>query len=183
MWNNVTLGAIVATDERGALGFQGKLPWHLPSELKHFKQLTLGQVLLWGATTFRQFPKALPGRAHLVLSRQQVITQDSALPINCAQSTVHWGADWQELLTMASEQGVKEVWIAGGGSIYELLKDFIDHWHVTTVHTQVPQADCFISLPNWSECQLLEHFPGQERGEPFTWSYHHWRCSISADFK
>jgi len=61
---------IAAVAKNGVIGANGKLPWHLPEDLKHFKKLTLNHPIIMGRRTWESFPKPLPGREHIVISRR-----------------------------------------------------------------------------------------------------------------
>lgn len=62
---------IWAEDEDGRIGYQGALPWHLPADLKHFKELTSNHIIVMGRKTFDSFPGLLPKRKHIILSTNQ----------------------------------------------------------------------------------------------------------------
>lgn len=120
---------IVAADPTGVIGVDGKLPWHYPEDLKRFKQITLGGVLIMGSRTFKSLPGVLHGREIIVLSRQCLG------PIT--------GATVTNSLTMALEMSEtlfsgKSVWIAGGAEVYckalnDGLVDLIDFTEVPPV--------------------------------------------------
>jgi len=114
------LGMIVACDRNGAIGKDGDLPWKQPTDLQHFKQVTMGSNLIMGRKTWDSLPGMLPGRAHYVLSRGEVegvevIALDKALEM--------------------------EGWVIGGGEIYELFLPHVEELHRTIIDARVLDAD------------------------------------------
>ena len=126
--------AAVAEENR-AIGKEGKLPWHLPEDLKRFKQLTLGHPLLMGRRTFEslvdQFGGPLPGRRNVVLTSQGPLT------------------DWPDVETYASTEeamqvleGSERIFIGGGGAVYEQFLPQADRLELTLVEGDY-QGDAF----------------------------------------
>src|SRR3546814_1653992 len=76
--NMITL--VLARAENGVIGRDGKLPWHLPADLKRFKALTMGRPMIMGRKTFESFPAPLPGRRHIVLTRDLDWSAEGAEP-------------------------------------------------------------------------------------------------------
>jgi len=114
------LGMIVACDRNGAIGKDGDLPWRQSTDLQHFKEVTMGSNLIMGRKTWDSLPGILPGRTHYVLSRGEV--------------------EGVEVITF--EQALElEGWIIGGGQIYELFLDHVNHLHRTIIDSRVSEAD------------------------------------------
>lgn len=108
----------------GVIGLDGDMPWHVPEDLKHFKDLTMGQVLIMGRNTWASFPDAvrpLPGRTSVVVSR--TLAKDPQDP-QLAHDSVHVVADLQSGLDLAGELKTGPmVWVVGGGSLYDQALD------------------------------------------------------------
>lgn len=157
---------IVAMDLTGAIGQQGVLPWHIKSELQHFKTLTMGHPLVMGYTTFASFKKPLPGRMHLVLSTKHRSDRVDA--------DVHFFATLEELQKFVRVHNFKKVFVAGGASIYQLMQDMIDHWHVSVVQMKVANADTYFSDKSWEkhskDWELVEQRDYSAEGE-IPWQY------------
>ena len=114
------LGMIVACDRNGAIGKDGDLPWRQSTDLKHFKEVTMGSNLIMGRKTWDSLPGLLPGRTHYVLSRGEV--------------------EGVEVITF--EQALElEGWIIGGGQIYELFLGHVNQLHRTIIDARVSEAD------------------------------------------
>lgn len=121
---------IVATDERGAIGRDGRLPWHLPDDLKRFKALTMGKPIVMGRKTWDSIGRPLPGRHNIVVSRRR----DLEIP----------GATMAASLdaALAAAGDVPEICVVGGAEIYRLALPMTDVVHLTRVHAVV-EADTF----------------------------------------
>lgn len=125
---------IVAMAENGVIGCEGGMPWHLPSDLRHFKALTLGRVLVMGRRTFLSIGRPLKGRTTLVVSRD---------PAFAAQG-VRVFADLEAALVegrrLAAAAGRGGLVVAGGGAIYAATIGQADRLFVTRVHAR-PAGD------------------------------------------
>lgn len=148
----VRVNAIVGIADNRVIGLDNKLPWHLPADLKRFKELTMGCTVLMGRKTFESLPekfRPLPGRVNVVVSR----TKTSAdFP-----SEVQVVAD-PEAYISAVKQGEIEVagdilWVIGGQKIYELLLPFCDGLFLTRIHSSHP-GDAFFP-PYESDFEVL----------------------------
>ncbi len=126
------ISIIVATDQRGAIGKDNNLLWRLPNDMKHFRELTIGHTVIMGRRTFESLPKgALPDRKNIVLTTEPDTRFD-----DCVVYNTLWGA------LMATE-GEDEVFIIGGGNVYEQALEVADKLYLTLVHHTFPEADTF----------------------------------------
>jgi dihydrofolate reductase len=150
----VTLSLIAALDRNYAIGRGGVMPWHLPDDLKRFKQLTLGKAVLMGRKTALAIGKPLPGRRNLVLTR-------SASAPFVGQETV---ASIDSAVEMA--QGA-ELAVIGGGEVYALALPAATHLHLTWIDTAAENADAFFprfDAGQWNEIRRIAH-PADARHE------------------
>lgn len=131
-----------AQDEAGAIGKDGILPWHLPADLKHFKEVTMGHAMLMGKKTFDSFPGLLPGRKHVVLTHHEIA--------NPKVEVLHGEADLKKWL---KDHEAEEVCVIGGASLFELLKDRVDCLEVTKIKGTFP-ADTYMPNLNWDAFSL-----------------------------
>ncbi len=134
--------AIVAMDKHGAIGRYGKLPWHIPSDLKLFKNSTIGSHVLMGCTTAQSIPDGqLDGRTLHVLSTRVWLNQ--------AYPQTQYHCDLESVLKAVPER--QTLWIAGGSQIYKLCEPLTDEMQITHVETTVSGADAFfpVDLKNW----------------------------------
>ncbi|WP_350285032.1 dihydrofolate reductase [uncultured Croceitalea sp.] len=127
--NELTI--IAAAAENNALGINNDLPWHLPDDFKRFKQLTTGHKIIMGRKTLESFPKALPNREHIV------ITRDSAYQPKFDCIIKHSLED-----AVAYTKNDRQVYIIGGGQIYKQAMSIATKIELTRVHAEV-KADTF----------------------------------------
>lgn len=127
----MTLTAIAAVARNGVIGAQGDLPWRLPADLRRFKALTTGHVLVMGRKTFESIGRALPGRTTIVVTRQPGWSADG---VRVASSV-------DDALVAAAELG-PETFVAGGAEIYAQTLARADRLELTEVHAE-PEGDTF----------------------------------------
>lgn len=142
---------IYARARNGVIGRDNGLPWHLPADLKHFKALTLGKPMIMGRKTFESFPAPLPGRRHIVLTRDTAWARDGA---EVAHSV-------EQALAMAGEG---EIAIVGGAEIYALFMPLATQVELTEVDLDA-QGDTHMPplAHEWREVAREDHPPKDGR--------------------
>lgn len=125
------ISAIVATDRNHAIGHNGKIPWHLPADLRYFKEVTQGHHILMGRKTHDSIGMPLKNRIGLVLTRQHDFSSDWAEKVR----------SMEEAIQIAKEAGETELFIIGGGEIYLQTLAYWDRIYWTKINTVVPKAD------------------------------------------
>ncbi|WP_426235686.1 dihydrofolate reductase [Pararhizobium sp. DWP1-1-3] len=125
------MSIVVAVSANGVIGRDGGLPWHLPSDLKRFKALTLGKPVIMGRKTWASIGGPLPGRPNIVISRDAHFAPEGAIAVQSLEAAL------VEARRSAAELGVDEVCIIGGGEIYRQAIDLADLLHVTTVAAEI----------------------------------------------
>ena len=144
---------VVARARNGVIGRNGKLPWHLPADLRHFKEVTMGTPMIMGRRTFESLPGLLPGRRHVV------ITRDSHWE---AEGAVRAGSP-DEALALADAPFVS---IIGGAEIFALFEPRAQAVELTEVHADV-EGDTFMPAFDptvWREQARIDH--PAEQGRP-----------------
>lgn len=136
------ISIIVAVDEQGGIGKNNRLPWHLPSDLKRFKAITIGHHLVMGRKTYETIGRPLPGRQMIIVTRQKNYTQFGA-------TVVH---SLREALDFAEENHESEVFVIGGGEIFRQAISLADKIYLTTVHADVDAEVKFpkLDLSKWT---------------------------------
>ena len=124
------ISLIVAVDEKGGIGKNNQLPWHMPIDLKRFKALTMGHHLVMGRKTFETIGRPLPGRNMIIVTRQKDYSATNCTMVNSLNEALRLAKDHQE----------REVFIIGGGEIFRQSIDLADKIYLTKVHTDA-QAD------------------------------------------
>ena len=125
---------IVAVDRNGAIGKDGKLPWHYSADMKFFKETTTGNACVMGYNTWLTLKKPLPNRLNIVLSRKADIEQ---------QDSVVLCRDVESVLSMAKDID-GDLFVIGGAQVYRSFLPYIEKWLVTEVPLTVEGADTFV---------------------------------------
>lgn len=125
---------IVAVAKNNAIGKDGKLPWHYPADLKHFKETTGGQAVVMGMNTWRSIGRPLPNRLNIVLSRSAQIDRDNNLIFLRSE---------QEAIDLAKFLKC-DLFIIGGSKTYAGFGESIEAWIVTHVPDEIENADVFM---------------------------------------
>lgn len=134
---------IAAVAENNALGKDNELVWHLPNDFKRFKSLTTGHHIIMGRKTFESFPKPLPNRTHVVITRNKDYNPEGCIVVNSMEKAI----------AICPENETS--FIIGGGEIYNLGLPFADQLEITRVHHSF-DADAFfpeITSDDWKEIQ------------------------------
>lgn len=122
---------VVAMGEKNEIGFENQLLWHLPKDLKHFKEITSGHPVIMGRKTYESIGKPLPNRTNIVVSRKTDWFEEGILIVGSIKEAVKFAKKIDE-----------EVFIIGGGKIYEQTIDVVDRLEVTLVKADL-EADTF----------------------------------------
>jgi dihydrofolate reductase len=141
--NRPEIVLIVARADNGVIGTEGAIPWHLPADLRRFKQLTTGAPMIMGRKTFESLPGVLPGRRHIVLTRDTRWAEDGAETVHSVESA----------LALANAPRVS---VVGGADIYRLFLPRTDRIELTEVHLS-PAGDTLLEAfgPEWLETSRI----------------------------
>jgi dihydrofolate reductase len=146
----VPLAIVAAIAENGVIGDGRGLPWHLPSDLQHFRKVTMGKPLLMGRKTFESIGRVLPGRETIVVTRDRTFHPSPG----DGQTTIHVTHDLEAALALAEararEMGAEEIILAGGGNLYESLIGHAERMHLTFVDIAPAGAVIFPKI-DWSK--------------------------------
>jgi dihydrofolate reductase len=150
------ISLIVAMDRQNGIGIANRIPWRLPTDLKRFRELTLGHHLVVGRRTFDSIGRPLPGRKMIILSRDPGLQLDDCQVVNQLATAIE----------LARTAGETELFIGGGAEIYDLALPVADRLYLTRVEATLP-ADTF--FPDWRPTdwheELLSTHPPDERNE------------------
>lgn len=154
------LTLIAAAAENNALGKDNDLLWHLPDDFKHFKDLTSHHFIIMGRKTFETFPKPLPNRTHIIITRQE----DYDVPASCIVVN-----SLEKALDLVTEQD--ESFIIGGGEIYNLAMPFADKIELTRVHTEL-EADTFFPIIDENQWKVVrEEFHDKDVKHQYSFTF------------
>lgn len=151
---------IVAVGRRNEIGKDGKMPWHLPADLRHFKRNTLGKPVLMGRKTLAAIGRPLPERRNLVLTRDPAFSA-----AGCETVT-----SLDQALALAGS--VPELMVIGGGEVYRLSWERTDRIYLTRIQADVDGADAFfpdMADGHWRETSREDH--RADAKNPFDYSF------------
>ena len=154
---------IAAAGENNELGKDNDLLWHLPDDFKRFKQLTSGHHIIMGRKTFESFPKPLPHRIHIVITRNKNYKKEGAVVAH----------DMETALKIAEND--ENPYIIGGGEIYKMGLPVATKIELTRVHGTFGDADTFFPKFSEDEWQLIssQKHPKDER-HAYSFTYETW---------
>lgn len=139
------ISIIAAVAKNNAIGKDNKLLWHLPEDLKRFKEITLGHTIIMGRKTFESLPKILPGRNHIV------ITRNKAFKVENKRVTVVNSIE--EAMELLKEEG--EYFVIGGEKIYKQFLPFADKMYITFIEEEF-HGDVFFPDIDYTVWRIVE---------------------------
>lgn len=134
---NKTITLVAAMGRNRAIGLDGKMPWHIPAELKHFKQVTMGRAILMGRKTWESIGRPLPGRQNIVISRNSGFVANSADVADSLQGAIRLATS-------------DEIMVIGGGQLYALAMPMAARMVLTLIDLE-PRADTW--FPEWDAAE------------------------------
>lgn len=143
---------IAAMDRNRLIGNRNQLPWHLPADLVHFKQVTMGKPIIMGRKTYESIGRPLPGRTNIVLTRSRDFDAEGVLVANTLQQALDY------------VPAVDEVMIIGGSSIYELALPAADRLYLTFVENSF-EGDAWFPEYDQGQWRMVssEQHPADEK--------------------
>lgn len=150
---------IAAASENNALGKDNQLLWHLPDDFKRFKELTSHHFIIMGRKTFESFPKLLPNRTHVIITRQEDYAPEGCIVVHDLESGI------------AVCPKNEDRYVIGGGEIYRLALPIADRIELTRVHGSF-EADAFFpefGPSGWELTESVFHPADERHALPFTY--------------
>jgi len=161
----VKVCAIVAMGQNRVIGRDGDLPWRLSDDLKSFKAITSGKPLIIGRKTWESFPRRpLPGRENIVLSRDGAYAAPGARVYSSLAPAINVA------ISIAQTDGVDEIFIAGGGTVYERAMPMVERLYLTRVEAS-PDGDALfpqIDMTEWRIASETAHTADAKNDHNFT---------------
>ncbi len=149
-----------AASENNALGKDNQLVWHLPDDFKRFKAITSGHCIVMGRKTFESFPKPLPNRTHIIITRQK----NYEAPEGCLLAS-----SLQKAIDLCPKE--EEVFIIGGGEIYKQSIEIADKIDLTRVHATI-EADTFFPEIDETKWELVfEEFHSKDEKHDYDFTF------------
>ncbi|MFY0254448.1 dihydrofolate reductase [Chitinophaga sp. 30R24] len=158
------ISIIVAASDNNVIGINNMLPWKLPTDLKYFKDMTMGKPIIMGRKTFDSLRKALPGRPNIVITRRKDYHPEN----------VYIVGSLQEALDKARNFGGDELFITGGAQIFDEAWPLIERIYLTRVYAVV-HGDAFFPQLDGGEFELIsdDRHEADEKNE-YAFSFQIW---------
>ncbi len=160
----MTISLVVAASENNAIGKNNQLIWHLPNDLKFFKNTTWGFPVIMGRKSFESVNKPLPGRTNIVITTNPDWKAETVIVVN----------NLKDAIQKAAETNSKQIFIIGGGEIYKQSMDIADSIYITRVHADL-EGDTFFPLIDESKWKLTSNqdFEADEK-HAYSYSFQIW---------
>jgi dihydrofolate reductase len=156
--NTPKISLIVAISKNRAIGKDNKLIWYIPEDLKRFRQITAGHVVIMGKKTFESIGKPLPNRTNIIITRDKEYRQPGCI--------IAYSVD--EALYKARGLEKQEIFIIGGGQIFEQTIHLADKLYLTIIDQEVANSDTF--FPQYPQFTKITHQEQKEHdGLKFIW--------------
>jgi len=158
------ISLIVAAAQNNAIGKEGLMPWHLPNDLRHFKNITWGMPVVMGRKTFESLGKPLAGRKNIVITRQAGWKAPGVVVVKSIE----------DALFVVKEADVKEAMVIGGGEIYQSVFDRAKRIYLTRVEAS-PDADTFFPVIDPQQWYLMSQKNHEaDEKNAFNYSFQVW---------
>ena len=150
------ISIIVAHDKNRVIGYENKLPWHLPGDLQYFKEMTMGKPIIMGRKTFESIGRPLPGRRNIVITRNE-----------------HYNADGIEVVSSLDEalqltKDAEETMVIGGEQILRLALPLADRLYITLIDAEFNGDTYFPDYEGW---QLVSSQEKLTSNDGYTFQY------------
>lgn len=158
------LSLLVAADEQNVIGKDNRLPWHLPGDLKYFRNQTWGMPILMGRKTFESIGKPLLGRKSIVITRNGDWSREGVIVVHSVD----------EAISKAAELGAKEVFVIGGAEIFRTAFNQASRIYLTRIHHRF-EGDVFFPEVPPAEWNLVRNrFCHADEKNPFSHTFQVW---------
>jgi dihydrofolate reductase len=135
MTQTMIISIIVAMDLDRAIGRENRLPWYLPKDMARFRRITMGHPVIMGRKTYESIGRPLPGRANIVITRQDDYCAEGCVVVRDLQTA------------FAACEGADEVFVLGGEAVFRDAMPLADRVYITVVHTRINGDAFFPELP------------------------------------
>ncbi|MBK7226923.1 MAG: dihydrofolate reductase [Saprospiraceae bacterium] len=148
------ISCIVAMNQDRIIGNDNQIPWYLPADLKYFKKITTGHHILMGRKCYESIGKPLPNRTNIILTRNPYFVVSNCITIHTLE----------EGILIAKQNKENELFIIGGGEIYERSKHLWNKIYITEVDLQCEGSVRFpeVDYDEWKEIHCEEHLADQK---------------------
>jgi dihydrofolate reductase len=164
------ISLLVAAGENNVIGKDNKLPWHLPNDLKYFKNCTWGMPVVMGRKTFESIGKPLGGRTNIVLTRNKEWKTEGVKAVN----------DIAQAINFAGESDVKEIFIIGGAEIFKTVFNDAHRIYLTRIHHTFEGDAFFPEMTETDWALARQTFCDADEKNPFPHTFQIWERKQTA---
>lgn len=153
------ISIVAAIAKNRVIGKNNRLPWRLPRDMQHFREVTTGKPVIMGRKTFESIGKALPGRKNIILTRDSNFRAEGCVVVHSVEEA------------LAAVEGTQEIMVIGGAEIYKAFLPRVERMYLTEIHADF-EGDTFFPEYDPSEWQETERqdFPADEKN-PYRYSF------------
>ena len=161
----MNISLVVAASENNAIGKDNQLLWHLPKDMRFFKNTTWALPILMGRKTFESLgSRLLPGRLNIIITNQLGLQIEGAEVVHSIDAAI----------ALAKNNDYKELMVIGGGQVYEMALPFANKIWLTRVHTEIDGDTFFPSLGNdWEKHTIESHLVDEKHA--FSFDFECWK--------
>lgn len=151
---------MVARSDNHVIGKDNDLVWHMPADLKYFKETTSGHYVAMGRKTYESVDKPLPNRLNIIITRQDDYYREACIVTHSLE----------EALALGEENGQREFFILGGAQIYKMALDIADRIYLTEIHGEFEGDTFFPEIDNtvWKEVKREDCEPDEKNPYPYS---------------
>ncbi|MDW0115419.1 dihydrofolate reductase [Sporosarcina thermotolerans] len=153
------ISLLVAVDLNRVIGVDNKMPWHIPEELKYFKEVTMGKAIVMGRKTYESIGRPLPGRLNIIITRNEGYSVEGAEVLHDLNAAIERGKEYSE-----------EVVIIGGAEIFNLSMPMADRLYITVIRNSY-EGDTFFPEYNDGNWKLISESEDHHTAEGIPYSY------------
>ncbi len=152
------IALIAALSRNGIIGRDNRLPWKLPADMRHFRQLTMGKPILMGRKTFQSIGQALPGRSNIVVSRNPAFQAAGCIVVDSIEAGMQAAGDCEELM------------IIGGAAIYRAALPLAARMYLTVIQADIEGDARFVEFDSkeWLETARIDCEADEENPYPYS---------------
>ena len=150
---------LVAYDRNRAIGYQNKLPWHLPEDLRRFKSLTIGHHIVMGRKTYESIGKPLPGRTNVVITRELGYLAEGSIVVDTLERALECAKD------------DSEIFIIGGAQIFVQMLPFVDRIYATEIDAAFEADTYFPEFDRASWAETSREHRANDDANPFPFDF------------
>lgn len=156
------ISLLVAMDKNQVIGLNGDMPWHLPNDLKYFKEKTMNNTIIMGRKTFESLGRVLPNRHHVVVTRNRNITLPKEVDVIY---------DTKEIFELNKNNLGKETFVIGGGKVFEQILPNADRLYITLIDEEF-NGDVYFPAFNKENWKLTSDIKGiKDEENPYNYHY------------